>query len=146
MKAKFLEKGWLTMTEGKIYDVKPDHDDADMYLVTDDEGSETCFLKTRFKLFSTLEEKSAEIQETEARLAVLKEELADLQTPKVGQKYLHASGDKYILTQIEGKFCLICYSVEDGNEDYIGRGYSCLEGKANDAFLGSSKALTLIKE
>lgn len=142
MKAKFLEDGWAGMTGGKIYKVEQNRTDGALFYVTNDRGHVDQFLKCRFRVIdSDVEEKTSEIKETEARLAVLKKELADLKSPKVGQKYLHKlSQSKYILAEGDERFALVCYDGEDSGTIYH------LAEDISSVFYGNEDCFKLITE
>ena len=146
MKAKLIcqTSGISQMTYGKIYDVEVCDDKK--YWVVNDEGARIDLYKSRFEVVSPIEEKTAEIKETEARLEVLKKELAELKEPKVGQKYSHRYMDeKYVLAEVgwpnDKEFALVCYEGKN-----VGRTYDYPVESLRSAFCKNEEFFTLLPE
>ena len=141
MKVKFIDKeGSAHLKLNSIYEAE----DASKECFAIFAGGEKLgfFSKERFKILFPEEEIMAEIKETEARLSVLREELANLQKPKVGRKYLHESGDKYILVEVNGEFVLACF---DGSFSYLGGTYGNPTKNIKEVFRGLEDLFSLIK-
>jgi hypothetical protein len=140
MKAKLLED-YSDLIKGQIYTVE-DYG-GQFYDVVFPKGKIGVY-KWRFEVVqpSPIEEKTAEIKETEARLAVLKKELAELTEPKVGQKWLNTnSNSKYILASTtSNKFALVCYEGADLGVIYH------LANSTVGAFYNNERYFTLLPE
>lgn len=141
MKAKFTDTnyGFNSMIVGKIYDVEQ-HEKENCFSVVDEEGHRIGVFKSRFKVVSSIEQKTAEITELKEKLDKAEKELAELTAPKVGTKYLHRVGGKYVLADLKGKFGLVCF---EGRE--VGTVYS-LQDSPKSAFCGNDHAFTPIEE
>lgn len=141
MKAKLIDKNISGLTHGQIYDAEQSPTFSQSYSIVNDNGVKTDYWKSRFVLVDLIKKKSAEIKETGARLAVLKKELADLQPPRVGQKYKHKYDNyEYVLAKIDNKYALVCYSGDD-----VGLIYH-LADSLKAAFFGNEYAFTLLSE
>lgn len=151
MKVKYIGPTTCLRTNGKVYDVIREykHGRESVIVIKDDEGEEYDFyLSSSFVALpeDPIEEKEKEIeaarkilQEAENKVSILEKQLAALKAPKVGDKYEHHRGSKFIVTNIQGQYSLVCYEGDDA-----GMIYGSLVEKINDVFAGFNHKFTKI--
>lgn len=139
MKAK-LKEAYYNFKAGSIVEVEDCGSREFFDLVTPD--GNVAIYKWRLELFSSpIEAKKAEIQIAEKTLEKLKAELKELELPKIGQKYLNVSGNKYVVAKLDGLFGLVCYEGENA-----GRVYGTTANSFDNIFKGCASCFTLIEE
>ena len=110
MKARSKETIPPSLTQGKFYTVTQHPQWSDCWLVVGDNGKQLDFYKFRFEEpLTDLQEKEEELEQAKQKVAQLQKEIEELKAPKVGQRYSHRTGDKYVVAKLEGSFSLVCY-------------------------------------
>ena len=142
MKAK-LNSDYHGFSKGSIVEVHDDgNSDPKFYDLETPEGTVGIY-KWRVDLIKDpIEEKKKEIQDAKTKVTTLEKELAEMTAPKVGQRYLNVTGNKYVVTKSNNMFALVCY---DGNV----RGFiygSQFHEKAEDIFCELKVCFTLIED
>lgn len=129
MKAKLL-RNYQDMPAGTICEIIEDthekHGCDEFYDIVTPEGTIGVY-KWRMELLplSPIEEKERQISDARNTLEKLEKELADLKVPypKVGDKYEHKGGSKWIASKMDNKFALICYETNNIHQLDLGRDY-----------------------
>lgn len=140
MKLKYTGQTTSLFTHGKTYELVSESEYS--YKVMLDCENKYEVYKYRFTKLSLIEEKQEEIQTAKIYLAELENELQELTAPKVGQKYLNESGNKYILTGCNNKFALVCYEGDSAGIVYAGRFFNT----EKEAFSNCKSCFTLIPD
>jgi len=121
MKAKLLEE-YQNIPAGtivEVHDCSKKYGCSEFYDLATPNGLVGMY-KWRVELLplSPIEEKENAIQEAQNLLDNLNKELQELKAPKVGDKYHHTYGGKYILVEINGQYTFICYDGEENGKSY----------------------------
>lgn len=136
MKAKLLEE-YMDIPAGTIVEVREDtsakYGCDEFYDIVLPYGVVGIY-KWRVELLplSPIEEKKKQIQEAQNLLDNLNKELEELKTPKVGDKYNHTFGCKYILAEVNGQYAFICYDGTENGQSYTKK----LHNTIDEAFSG----------
>jgi len=142
MKVTYLGSDTCLRERGKTYDVLKKEGDHITVIAKDGDEWKFSLIYDDFVIvpdnISPIEEKKSQIQEArstikelEKQISSIEKELADLSAPKVGDKYEHEAGNKYLVVKMNGLFSLICYY---GKERALGLPYSHFTKEIKDIF------------
>jgi hypothetical protein len=138
MKVKYIGYNTPIYTHGQIYEAKiQDHG----YIVTAEAGQ--CWEPAnRFEEVSLIEAKKKEISDAKINLEKLEKELAEMTLPRMGQRYLNETGNKYVVTKSNNMFALVCYEGDVKGLIYGGK----FHDNVANIFCNCENCFTLIED